>query len=366
MKTKLMKLIIPVLVLAMLLQVPFAFVSGASDLSNQTGFKFNVSFAEAGKPGDIQVDLFATTDAEQLVTTMGATVVLDMSAYDLVNKSGEVITSSYLQESAQLGSTFALYPNAFDDEDGLEEMKSCSLASYNSTSNEMYLFIAGLSTSGLNVAADSKIATFYVKTKNGTIPAADNFRLMAASEYKNSTACPAMAIAPAEISSKSTVFTAEDVVSDVTLVFDIYVAVSAPTIQMQTKSTVSVDLVLNESTVSQTTADGDFEFDSVLPGTYTINVTAPGSLGYVIRNVKVVPAGEDIVIPEFTLLFGNADGDDVISAKDIAVIINNFGKDNVACDADGDGTIAAKDIAIVLLANHFGKTTATQYMDLLA
>ena len=125
----------------------------------------------------------------------------------------------------------------------------------------------------------------------------------------------------------------------------------------------SIKLLKNNALVSETPEDdsaAEAAFNDVAEGTYSIQVEVPGSLGFVINNIVVDPANPEITIPEFKLLFGNADGDNVISAKDIAVIIGQMGKPTLTSDADGDGTVAAKDIAIVLLADHFGKTTASQ------
>ena len=373
---RMLKLLVPVFVLAMLIQVPFALNASASTLSNETSYQFTLTKAEDTAPGNVAVKLTATTDENELITTFGATLVLDATKYDFVNQSGEVITDNYKKVSAQLGTGFPITAPAFDEGEGFDFVNACSLVSYNSTTQEFYVFISGLSALGLTVPAGTEVASFYIQAKDGVKPAADNVRVMALSEYKDTAACPSNAIVPGEISSKTTVFkpTAEDIITNVSIVFDFAkegTVNGLTAIKSDNVGALAVDVTVTlanaDNTYTATTkAEQGFSFDAVEEGTYTITITAPGSLGYTINNV-VVEADKETVIPEIYLLFGDVDANGSIAPKDVSDLLTVYGTNLTAPDinnVDGDDVIGPADLSIMLLGDHYGSSTSTQVIDL--
>ena len=373
---RMLKLLVPVLVLAMLIQVPFALNASASTLSNETSYQFTLTKAEDTAPGNVAVKLTATTDENELITTFGATLVLDATKYDFVNQSGEVITDNYKKVSAQLGTGFPITASAFDEGEGFDFISACSLISYNATNEKFYVFISGLSALGLTVPAGTEVASFYIQAKDGVKPAADNVRVMALSEYKDTAACPSAAIVPGEISSKTTVFkpTAEDIITNVSIVFDFAkegTVNGLTAIKSDNVGALAVDVTVTlanaDNTYTATTkAEQGFSFDAVEEGTYTITITAPGSLGYTINNV-VVEADKETVIPEIYLLFGDVDANGSIAPKDVSDLLTVYGTNLTAPDinnVDGDDVIGPADLSIMLLGDHYGSSTSTQVIDL--
>ena len=356
----------------MLLQVPFALSASASTLSEGTSYKFLVTGADEGAPGNTLVKLYATTDEDELITTFGATLVIDTEEIDLVNNAGEVVTDTYKTTGKQLGESFPLSAAEVDEGESFAYLPSCSLASYNSTTGEMYLFISGLSALGLNVAANSELASFYLQAKEGVTPSIENIRLMMLSEYKDTAACPSASVAPGEISSKSTVFTpvAEDVVTNLDLEFDVakFGTVTGTVNGDNNIADVTVELKNGDEVVATQVikgADAVYSFEAVTPGTYTISISAPGSIGYKVNNV-VVAADETKTIDAIFLLYGDADGDGIIAPKDISQILTDMADEGyiVASDADGDGVVAPKDAGVVLLGDHLGQSADTQEITL--
>ena len=372
MRSKFLKLLVPVLVLAMLLQVPFALVSTASTLSQATSINFTLAKSEAADaPGNIEVNMFATTTATAKITTLGATIVFDTDVYDLVDKTGTVVTDSYKVDSVQLGSNFPLIANEFDDEDGLESMGDCSIASYNATSKQMYLFIAGLNVNGVNIAENSKIATFYLQLKDGCKPSESNIRVMRTDEYKNAEACPSQAIASGEISSKSVVFTpaVSDLVENVTLTIDYSVGGTIDGVNafvpVNALSEVTVKLVKGEEVLQTkvTNEANGFGFEEVEEGTYTILVEVPGSLGHKVENV-VVNEGETTTVSGITLIYGNYNNNDTIDLEDLSSIIvaaSGTGYDSLA-DVNGNEAVEMSDITTTI--TNYGALAVQQVTNL--
>ena len=372
MRSKFLKLLVPVLVLAMLLQVPFALVSTASTLSQATSINFTLAKSEAADaPGNIEVNMFAITTATAKITTLGATIVFDTDVYDLVDKTGTVVTDSYKVDSVQLGSNFPLIANEFDDEDGLESMGDCSIASYNATSKQMYLFIAGLNVNGVNIAENSKIATFYLQLKDGCKPSESNIRVMRTDEYKNAEACPSQAIASGEISSKSVVFTpaVSDLVENVTLTIDYSVGGTIDGVNafvpVNALSEVTVKLVKGEEVLQTkvTNEANGFGFEEVEEGTYTILVEVPGSLGHKVENV-VVNEGETTTVSGITLIYGNYNNNDTIDLEDLSSIIvaaSGTGYDSLA-DVNGNEAVEMSDITTTI--TNYGALAVQQVTNL--
>lgn len=129
---------------------------------------------------------------------------------------------------------------------------------------------------------------------------------------------------------------------------------------------VTIQLMSGDVEVAKTTATGnnpDYTFLDVAPGTYTIKMSAVGSLGYKILNV-VVEAGETNTIPSVTLLFGDYDGDGTVSVSDFNYIITAYSTNDysVEADVDGDGVISVGDINYAI--SHYLKMSTEQELDL--
>ena len=103
----------------------------------------------------------------------------------------------------------------------------------------------------------------------------------------------------------------------------------------------------------------DYSFENVLPGTYTLQMSAVGSLGYTIKNV-VVTAGTNKEIENVYLLFGDCNEDGAITGQDVGILLNAYGSSVAACDVDGNGTVTGQDLGIIILASHFGVSASMQ------
>ena len=373
---KFLKVLVPVLVLAMLLQVPFAMSASASTLSQGTSYNFSLAPSSDPTKGNVEAKLSMTTDENELITTVGATLVVKESAFDLVNSSGEVVTDSYKVDSKQVGTDLSITSTQVgeDAEDVFTYQSFCSLVSYNAANEEFYIFISGLNAGGLNVAANSEIFTFYLQAKDGVKPSEDNVRVMALSEYK--TTCASYAIAPGYVGSKSTPIGTgtDDIVTAVTVDFNFPSAGSVSgAITSDNKGIYAVDVTVtlaNEANTYTTTtkAEEGYAFSAVEAGTYTITITAPGSLGYTIYNVVVVPETETAV-PSIYLMFGDVDDSGSIAPKDVSDLLTVYGNTLEASDinnVDGDNVIGPADLSIMLLASHYGADSTSQVLDLLA
>ena len=126
----------------------------------------------------------------------------------------------------------------------------------------------------------------------------------------------------------------------------------------------------NESNTytATTIREDDYGFENVVPGTYTLTLSAEGSLGYTVKNV-VVTAGENKAIPQVYLLFGDVDNSGSIGPKDVSDLITVYGN-NVSgpspFNVDGDNVIGPQDLSAILLASHYGASIESQVLDLLA
>ena len=355
MKSKIFIILVPILVLAMLLQVPFAFSASATDLDTlaaQTKFTFDVQKAAASDPGDIKVDLTVDGTDGELLSTIGATLVVDTNAFDLVDEDGNIVTDTYKADSTTLPLEFGI------DYGALIDANAISIASYNATNEKMYIFVAGYlmvspEQTGKVVSNNSYLATLYLKTKENVKPGADNLRVMSASEFR--TDCPAGGVYSAGFGAA---------INDIFYIADSEVVFNLPqngTIVLNDISTNDKPAMTNcvavlkqgETEIQTAALEGTtITLNDVEPGTYTVILQDDGALSINIINITVV-AGETTTLSGFVLMYGNANGDKVINARDVGVVLNNVGGDNVACDANGDGVINARDVGLVLSATHF-------------
>ena len=195
---KRVKLISLLLSIVLLLNIPLVSLASAENsFAKKTAFDFKVSSAEGEKePGNLLVQLYCTTDSSKEITTFGSTLVIDTNYIDVVSKKGDVITDSYKVEAVKLGSNFALYPSKVGASQ--QAFGGLSVASFNPTTKQMYIFICAMTVSGIKISEKSELAKFYLKSKTDKIPASA-IRTMANSE--TGTDCPSRAVYCGEISS---------------------------------------------------------------------------------------------------------------------------------------------------------------------
>ena len=242
------------------------------------------------------------------------------------------------------------------------DLEAISLASYNSTTKELFLCIQGQSLTAPQLSGKTELVTFYLQTKKDSVynedipPVKDqNIRLMRADEYKTS-ACPSPAVVPGELSSKSYVFGAkvEDLVANRELIVD-YVTTGIVKETSVTTTNPSVDVAISvynssNSFGGNTSGTDGFEVESIKPGTYTVKLTAPGSLGYTITNVPIVKR-ETTPLPAVNLVFGDYTQNGVINIEDINSIITaaaNHQDSDILADVNGNGAVNIEDINIVI------------------
>lgn len=203
------------LALAVLLMV--LSVSGvhafAAAIDKNSSFEYRVSKAEGeNAPGNILVELYVKTDPEALITTAGATLVINTDYVDVVNKKGAVITDKYLADVVAFGKDFPVTTAKIGDEQqSLSSIKGLSLASYNAKSKNLYLFMCGMAIEGITIAQKSLMASYYLQSKSdGKLPAGA-IRLAKVSEL--GTDCPSKAVYVTQISSKKEVGTAPSAIT---------------------------------------------------------------------------------------------------------------------------------------------------------
>lgn len=203
------KILTFILILSVLFQPLIGVTAFAEDLSDKTVFEYKLIKLEDGStPGDIKAELYCQTDPEALITTLGATLVINTDYVDVVDKSGNVITDSYKQEVVALGRSFPVTASKIGESgQSFSSIKGLSLASYNVDKKLMYIFICGMAVSGIGIEGKAQIASFYLNSKtDGKLPFGA-IRLMYKSEAGD--ACPSRAIFATEISSTKEVGTTD-------------------------------------------------------------------------------------------------------------------------------------------------------------
>ena len=381
---KIMKIVVPILVLALLIQLPLS--ASASTLSEASKLEFDVMEAPEGSPANTQVKLYLTTTSSEEITTVGATLVLkdfatNFALYNGVDTNSDDAYDSYVDASdsykvtkKELGIAFPIEATDIG-EDFFIDFPSASLASYNEDTGEMYLFIAAWND-GIVFPSGVKteVATFYIQAKEGVTPSNENIRIMNNNEFKNADYCLCNAIYPTAISSSDIVL--QPSVDDIIQEEDFTIDFPEPVLNGSISGTfvsnynqtaqVKIALYSGDTEVTSVTATGGnpgYSFADVAPGIYKIIMTAPGSLGYKIFNVEV-KAGENTPIPLVTLLFGDYDGDGTISVSDFNYIITAYSTNDTAveADVDGDSVISVSDINYAI--SHYLKMSEQQILDL--
>ena len=84
-------------------------------------------------------------------------------------------------------------------------------------------------------------------------------------------------------------------------------------------------------------SNGSFSF-TVVPGTHRIQIQAPGYLTVDVVSLTgsdlALNAGDLLIIPELTMVYGDANGDGVIDVKDLATGASNFGQSEGQVEAE--------------------------------
>ena len=103
---------------------------------------------------------------------------------------------------------------------------------------------------------------------------------------------------------------------------------------------------------TSTDAQGNFLLE-LLPGSYEVRFSFPGYLSRRISGVEV-QAGETSDLGLISLLGGDVNGDETISASDLAQVASHFNTMDSPLDINGDGRVDIYDLVLVGL--NFGKT----------
>ena len=187
--------------------IPGIYASAAA-IDKDTAFEYRISKAEGeAAPGNILVQLYVETDPSALITTAGATLIINTDYVDVVNKKGTPITDTYKQDVVQFGKNFPITAEPIgEDNESFASIKGLSLASYNAKSKDLYLFVCGMAIAGLTVPQKSLMASYYLQAKGNAKLPASAIRLASKAELQNS--CPSKAVYVTQISSKKEVGTA--------------------------------------------------------------------------------------------------------------------------------------------------------------
>lgn len=105
----------------------------------------------------------------------------------------------------------------------------------------------------------------------------------------------------------------------------------------------------------------NFTFDNVEAGKYSLVITKPGHVNFIVNNVNVpeadildfvtYPQGTINNVQNMTLLCGDINGDGTVTERDLSELLALYNKSapiNNLSDLNGDGTITERDLSILL------------------
>ncbi|MCL1816074.1 MAG: dockerin type I domain-containing protein [Clostridiales bacterium] len=125
--------------------------------------------------------------------------------------------------------------------------------------------------------------------------------------------------------------------------------------------------ITNENFIStvDTAPDGKYVFYNPIEGIYTVRITKPGFLTFFIK--YRIGAGSNDLNIDITYMAGDVNGDGVINAEDLTILLSQFNKApsgdyKESVDIDGNGIVNAVDLAYLLA----GFNKEDFYIDLLA
>ena len=127
----------------------------------------------------------------------------------------------------------------------------------------------------------------------------------------------------------------------------------------------TVTLKQNSNTIytAYTNQNGDYAFNNVVPGSYSLVITKASYLSYT-RNFLVV-SNQSITYKNITLIPGDIDGDGHVSYNDFLKFLENYNKQganiqNPAADINGDGYVDYNDFITFLSGYGKSATIDTQ------
>ena len=104
---------------------------------------------------------------------------------------------------------------------------------------------------------------------------------------------------------------------------------------------------------TKTSSDGRYSVDVPVFSAdtpYTLKITKPGYLSYAIKNI-IITDDMDILSTDMSQLAGDINGDGVINAEDLTILLSEFNKKPDKwkdADIDGNGIVNAVDLTYLL------------------
>ncbi len=113
------------------------------------------------------------------------------------------------------------------------------------------------------------------------------------------------------------------------------------------------DIYLDGSKVSTTDATNRLLLTAVPDGSHTVAVQKPGYLRAE-RSGMVVVEAQTTMLPDVTLLGGDANNDGVINIADLVMAASQFGSPSPDADINADGVVNILDLTLIGI--NYGRT----------